>query len=123
MNEAKDAARNGGQRSIIIAGWKPLIKNTLRAFFSATLPSGITIHNLALHEKGESRWIGLPAREWTDQQGTKQYAKLIEFLDRAVADRFRDEVLAALTATPPLDSHLPRGAQEESCPPVRQLPE
>jgi hypothetical protein len=26
-------------------------------------------------------------------------------------------------ATPPLDLHLPRGAQEESCPPVRQRPE
>jgi hypothetical protein len=100
VQDAKPAAGNGGYRSIEICDWKPLIKNTLRGFFSATLPSGITIHNLTVHEKGEARWIGLPAREWTDQQGQKQYAKLIEFRDRATADRFRDTMLEAL------DRHL-----------------
>jgi hypothetical protein len=86
-------------RDIAIADWQPRIRNTLRGFFSAMLPSGMIVHHLALHEKGESRWIGLPAREWTDK-GVKQYAKLIEFRDRATADRFRDTVLAAL------DEHL-----------------
>jgi len=91
---------NGGHREIIIADWKPRIQNTLRGFFSATLPSGIVLHNLMLHEKGETRWIGVPAREWTNDQGTKQYAKLIEFRDRATANRFRDALLEAL------DRHL-----------------
>ena len=34
-----------------------------------------------------------------------------------------DPRLIIRPATPPLDSRLPRGAQEESCPRVRQLPE
>ena len=82
--------------AIAIANWEPRIKNTLRGFFSATLPSGMILHHLSLHEKGENRWIGLPAREWSNSQGIKQYAKLIEFRDRATADRFRDALLGAL---------------------------
>jgi hypothetical protein len=97
-NNAKPAAgdNNGGHRSIIVAEWKPLTKNTLRGFLSVNLPSGMVIHNLTVHEKGGARWVGLPAREWTNDQGVKQYAKLIEFRDRATANRFCDAVLAAL---------------------------
>jgi hypothetical protein len=102
MAEAKPAARvdGGGNRDIEIADWKPHRKNTLVGTFSATLPSGMVLHNLMLHEKGEARWIGLPSREWTNDHGQKQYAKLIEFVDWATANRFRDAVLAAL------DRHL-----------------
>jgi hypothetical protein len=96
MQNVKPAAGNGGYREIIIAEWRPLIKNTLRGFLSVNLPSGMVIHNVTVHEKGEARWIGLPAREWTDSGGQKQYAKLIEFVDRQTANRFRDAVLAAL---------------------------
>jgi hypothetical protein len=83
-------------RTLVISDWKSFVKNTLRGFFSATLPSGMILHHLMLHEKGESRWIGLPAREWTNEQGVKQFSKLVDFTDRATADRFRDAVLAAL---------------------------
>jgi hypothetical protein len=94
-----------GQRSITVAAWKPRTQNTLRGFFSATLPSGMVLHNLTLHEKGEARWVGLPSREWTNDQGLKQYAKLVEFSDRKTANRFRDAVLEAL------DEHLAGGGQ------------
>jgi hypothetical protein len=97
---AKPAADNGGHRDIVIADWKPHQKNTLIGFFSATLPSGMVLHNLMLHQKGDARWIGFPAREWTDQQGSKQYTRFVEFRDRAAADRFRDQILDAL------DRHL-----------------
>lgn len=96
----KPAVHNGVHREITISDWKPLSKNTLRGFFSATLPSGMVLHNLMLHQKGAIRWVGFPAREWTNNQGEKQYAKLIEFTDRGTADRFRDSVLDAL------DRHL-----------------
>ena len=85
---------------IKISNWEPRIRKTLRGFFSAELPSGMILHHLMLHESGETRWVGLPSREWMDSQGVKQFAKLIEFRDRATADKFRDAVLAAL------DRHL-----------------
>jgi hypothetical protein len=49
-----------------------------------------------LHEQNDSRWIGYPAREWTDSAGGKQYARFVEFRDRATSDKFRDAVLAAI---------------------------
>jgi hypothetical protein len=95
--DAKPAAPDsGGHRSIIITAWKPHVQNTLRGFLSVNLPSGMTIHNLTVHAKGEARWVGLPAREWTNGQGVKQYSRLIEFADRQTANKFRDQVLAAL---------------------------
>jgi hypothetical protein len=87
-------------RDVVIAGWKRLQKGTLVGFFSATLPSGMVLHNLMLHERNGARWIGFPGREWTNQAGQQQFAKLIEFRDRATADKFRDAVLDAL------DKHL-----------------
>ena len=89
----------GGGRKIQIADWKPLSKNTLKGVFSATMPSGMVFHSLMLHERDDGkRWIGLPAKEWTNEQGVKQFSRFIEFTDRRSADRFRDEVLAALDA-------------------------
>jgi DNA-binding cell septation regulator SpoVG len=104
MQNEKAAGGNGGHHKIIISDWKPHLKNSLQGFFSATLPSGMVIHNLTVHEKNGSRWVGLPSREWTNNEGVKQYAVLIEFADRGTADRFRDNLLEAL------DQHL-----EASC--------
>jgi hypothetical protein len=94
----KSAGAPAEHRNITITNWQPRIKNTLRGFFSAQLPSGMVLHHLALHEKDETRWVGLPAREWTTTQGGKQYAKLIEFSSRDIADKFRDAILTALDA-------------------------
>jgi hypothetical protein len=102
MQSAKPAAQlvGDGYRGIHIANWKPHSKNTLRGFFTVTLPSGLILRNLMLHEKGDARWIGFPAREWVNAEGEKQYARFIDFASRAAGDRFRDAVLAAL------DRHL-----------------
>ena len=100
---AKPAAGNGGHREILISDWKPHSKNTLRGFFTVTLPSGMVLRGLMLHQKDGARWIGFPAKEYTDQQGAKQYARFVEFRDRTTADKFRDSVLVAL------DKHI--GAQ------------
>jgi DNA-binding cell septation regulator SpoVG len=96
--QTKPAAEvnGGGKRSIQVTGWKPLVKNTLRGFLSVNLPSGMVIHNVTVHEKGEGRWVGMPSREWVNQDGAKQYSPLIEFVDRRTANKFRDLVLDAL---------------------------
>jgi len=83
-------------KQIQIRNWKPMQKNTLRGFFTLELPSGMVIHNVMLQEKGDSRWITFPSKEYTDRAGQKQFDRFIEFTDRNIADRFRDLVLAAL---------------------------
>jgi hypothetical protein len=84
------------KRDIRILDWRSLEKNTLRGFFSAQLPSGLIIHEMMLHEKGESQWIAFPAKEWINPAGEKKYTCLLEFASRERADQFKHAVLAAL---------------------------
>jgi hypothetical protein len=60
----------------------------------------MVLHSLMLHQKNDARWVSFPAKEYTDQQGQRQFARFIAFASRHAADRFRDQVLAAL------DRHL-----------------
>jgi hypothetical protein len=96
LANAKPGAGSAGHRNIQIADFRPHEKNTLKAFFTAILPSGLVFHDLMLHEKNSSRWISFPGREYKDAAGNRQYARFVEFVDRAAADRFRDVVLEAL---------------------------
>jgi hypothetical protein len=86
--------------TIVISNWRPFEKNTLRGFFNATLPSRLVIQGLTLHHKGESRWVGMPAKEYVDKNGIKKYQPIIDFVSREDSDRFQVQVLAAL------DHHL-----------------
>jgi hypothetical protein len=94
--QAKPAGANGGHREITIRDWKPLFKNTLRGYFSVDLPSGLRIHSLSLHQKGERRWIGLPARAYETDSGSTSWARVVEIPDRQTRERFEGLVLAAL---------------------------
>jgi hypothetical protein len=96
MLDAKPGAQSAGHRNIQIADFKPHEKNTLKAFFTATLPSGLVLDDLMLHQKGDARWVSFPGREYKDAQGNKQYARFIEFANREAADRFRNAMLEAL---------------------------
>jgi DNA-binding cell septation regulator SpoVG len=79
-----------------VTNWKPYTKNTLRGFFTVTLPSGLVIHNCTLHQKQDSRWVGMPSQKFTKEDGTTSYTPVIEFTNREASDRFRDAVLEAL---------------------------
>jgi len=79
-----------------ITNIKVVTKNTLRAFFSITLDSGLVIHNCSLYQKGESRWIGLPAEKYAKKDGTTGYLKLVDFTSHQISGNFRRQVLLAL---------------------------
>ena len=89
------AIRNKGFQ---ISNWKPFAKNTLQAFFDVTTPSGIVIHGLTLHQKNAARWVGMPGRAYTKEDGTTSYTPVIEFASREAGDKFRDQVLQAIDA-------------------------
>jgi|SRR6516162_473803 hypothetical protein len=96
MPQAKPAGVTGGNRSILITAWKPHSKNTLTGFVSCVLPSGMIVHGLTIHRKNDARWVGMPSKEWINDQGAKQYTPILEFTTRIIAGKFRDGVLAAL---------------------------
>ena len=83
-------------RQIQISNWRRHESKTLRAFFTVTLASGIIINDCMLHEKGDTRWIGMPSREFQGQDGERKFAPIVSFVNRDVEHNFRDLVLAAL---------------------------
>jgi len=77
----------------VVSNAKPLNKNTLRGFFDVTLASGLKLNGCALHEKDGRRWVGLPAREWTKQDGSKSWTPMVEVPDRDTRDKFNAAVV------------------------------
>jgi DNA-binding cell septation regulator SpoVG len=86
----------GGAREILVSEWKPYQKNTLRGFLSLTLPSGLVIHNCTLHQKAAARWIGLPARQYTKDDGSTSFTPVIEFSSNTARARFQAAALEAM---------------------------
>jgi hypothetical protein len=90
------------RRDITILGWRNCQKNTLLGFADVKLPSGIVIRGVGIHQKGERRWLGLPARPYETDSGSTSWAPVIEIPDRETRERFEGLVLDAL------DKHLGR---------------
>jgi hypothetical protein len=95
---------SSGKLTITCQGFHPLVRNTLRGFASITIAElKLTIHDVAVHEKGESRWAQLPAKPQIrdgelirDDAGKVQYWPILEFSSRAVRDAFSVRVVEAL---------------------------
>jgi hypothetical protein len=54
-----------------ILDFKPFEKNTLRAFFSLELASGLILRGCTLHTKNGKFWVGLPAKPYTTAPARK----------------------------------------------------
>jgi hypothetical protein len=83
--------------NMIASEWREHTKNTLRGFFTLTLPSGIAIHGCQLHEKNGRRWVGLPARPY-QKDGKTEYARILEFNSAGTHAVFQEQALAAVDA-------------------------
>jgi len=76
-------------------------RNTLRGFAVIDLPSGLVIRDESIHGKVGRWWASLPARPVLDAEGRRvrnhtphaQYAALLGWHDRDLADRFSIAVL------------------------------
>jgi DNA-binding cell septation regulator SpoVG len=76
--------------------FKHFQKNTLQAFLSLELTSGMVLHDCTLHEKNGSRWIGMPARQYEKSAGEKSWMPLIEFASKEHREKFQAAALAAI---------------------------
>ena len=88
----------------------PYARNTLVGFAHVEIAEiKLTIRDVALHRKGESRWAQLPSkpvmrdgRQITEQRtGKPQYTPFLEFADRETRDAFSRAVWAAVAAQYP----------------------
>lgn len=91
--------------------WRSLRKNTLRGFAVVELPAGLVVREISVHEKAGKFWASLPSRPMLDSDGRqitnhaghKQYAQLLGWRDRDLADRFSEAVLDLVRAEYPDD--------------------
>lgn len=79
-----------------ITNYRAHEKNTLRGFFDVTLDTGMTIRGLTHHEKNGRRWVGLPARSFTSDEGAISWSPIVGFEDKEASFQFSDAVIAAL---------------------------
>ncbi len=96
-------------KTIIITDWKPVARNSLRGFFTATMPSGIVFHEISAHVSNGKRWaspaskpmVGKDGTALKDENGKIKYAPLVSFSDKSVRDKWSDAVCAALESFAP----------------------
>lgn len=93
----------------LISDWKPVRRGALRGFVTATLPSGMIVHEISVFETNGRAWASPPSKLMIDREGhamlddagKRRYSPLIEFTEKATRDRFSDAIIAALRAAHP----------------------
>ena len=83
--------------AFVVRERRPYAKNTLIAFCVIQLPSGLVLRDLAVHQKGDSMWVAMPAREY-QKDGERSWSPIIEFADRESRVAFQEYALAAINA-------------------------
>ena len=91
------AARPGGHRDLLATNWKPFAKKTLKGYFNITLPNeGLIIHGCSVHEKDDSRWVGVPSRQYTTPTGETTWKPMVDFPSKEARYDFQAAALEAL---------------------------
>ncbi|MCD6516442.1 MAG: septation protein SpoVG family protein [Candidatus Aminicenantes bacterium] len=81
---------------IKILEFKERQQNTLQGFVTIQMTNiGLEIRNITVHQKNDSRWIGMPAKPY-EKDGKTQYSYIVHFYDKEMGDKFKDAVLQAL---------------------------
>lgn len=96
---------------LAVLGWRTVQKNTLRGFADIRLPNGLTIREVAVHEAPNGKPLAsLPSKPMIgadgvakrdDGTGKVKYVPILEWPDRATADRFSAAVIEAIEARYP----------------------
>jgi len=81
---------------IKIVEFKERQQNTLQGFVTIQMTNiGLEIRNITVHQKNDSRWIGMPAKPY-EKDGKTQYSYIVHFYDKEMGDKFKDAVFQAL---------------------------
>jgi hypothetical protein len=91
---------------IVCRKFRPFARNTLLGFAEIEIKDiGLTVRDVALHQKGGSRWAQLPAKPQIKDgavvsiDGKAQYVCILEFGSREMRDEFSAAVVDAVLAT------------------------
>lgn len=104
-----DRPASAGQQLRMI-GWRRLVKGPLRGFLTVELwPPGLQVIDCPVLVSNGRAWCALPGklqvdsngRQRTDAAGKPLYTAVLQWCDRAVADRFSAAAISALRRTYP----------------------
>lgn len=99
-----------GKLTVSCETFHPMVRNTLRGFAEITIAQmRLTIRDVAIHQKGESRWAALPAKPQIRDgalvkdpgTGKIQYTPIMDFDGREVRDAFSRAVVQAVLERAP----------------------
>lgn len=90
--------------AVKIAKLAPHRSGQMLAFLLVETPCGMIIHNCRLMVGRNGAWVAMPSkpqldcdgRPLLDANGRQTYSQIVEFCNRATADKFRDLVLNAV---------------------------
>lgn len=89
----KHEINNSGNDMIEVSNIKQINKGTLLASCDVRIaPWKMTLKEVKIFEKGTQRWIGLPSREYLEND-EKKYIELISFDNNDIKTRFRDQIM------------------------------
>ncbi len=91
--------------------WTPHRSGALLGFCSVQLPSGMILHDIRIMAGKNGPWCAMPAQKQLDRDGRARldannkpiYSQIIEFVDRATADKFSSLVLDLVRRAHPED--------------------
>jgi hypothetical protein len=93
---------------MILREFRPLSKNSLRGFATVELPSGLIVKDISLHTSNGKSWASLPAKPHIAKDGSPvmkdgkaQYLSILQWKDRALADRFSDALVGLVSTEHP----------------------
>jgi hypothetical protein len=93
---------------VTISDWKPLLRNTLRGFLTAHLPSGMNLHDVSVHCRDGIWWAspaskplrGADGTAMRDAQGKIRYQAIVSF-EKTARQRFNSAIIDALRLAHP----------------------
>jgi hypothetical protein len=94
--------------SMRLMSWKPVTKGALRGFATVELPIGLTLIDCPVLVGPNGAWAALPTKPVLDRDGKHakpggkgQYAPVVEWRDRELADRFSEAVVTVVREVHP----------------------
>lgn len=89
---------------ISLLAWKPITRNSLRGFARLRLGRALIVSDVAVYVSHGRRWAQLPGKPvlgpdgvaQKDSHGKTKWIPVIEWIDRATADKFSEAVIAAV---------------------------
>lgn len=93
---------------VTLEAWKPISKGSLRGFATIRLGKSLRIKDVTVLTSNGRHWASMPSKPMIDRDGQtmkkdgkQQYVPILEWTDKAAADRFSGAVVAAILAEHP----------------------